>query len=72
MLADINRVLHRGEHPETEEVDLHDSEIFTVILIPLQDGAARHGRRLEGDDVIEPIIADYHASRMLAEVPRGM
>ncbi len=36
-------VFNGCQHAEAEQIDLDDAEVFAVILIPLHDGAARHG-----------------------------
>ena len=63
-------ILHGGEHAESEQVDLDDAEVFTVILVPLDDGAAFHRSRLERHDAVERAIGNDHAAGVLAEVTR--
>ncbi len=70
--ANAEGVLHRGEHAEAEKIDLHDAQIFAVVFVPLQHGAIRHGGGLEGDDVVESVIAKDHSARMLTEVAGGV
>ena len=43
----------RGEHAQAEEVDLEQVERGEVVLVPLDDGPARHGGRLDGDGLAE-------------------
>ena len=71
LVADADGVFHGGEHAEAEEVDFDDAEFFAVVFVPLEDGAAGHGGGLEGDDVIEAVIAEDHAAGVLAEVAGG-
>ncbi len=56
--------------PEPEEVDLDDAEVGAVVLVPLDDDAAGHRRRLERHDLVEPAGRDHHAAGVLPEVAR--
>src|SRR3989442_12023979 len=62
--------LFRSHHPEPEQVDLDDAEPRAVVLVPLDDDPPRHGRGLEGHDVVEAARGDYHPARVLAQVAR--
>jgi len=66
--AEGEGVFDGGEHAEAEEIDFDDAEVFAVVLVPLDDGAAGHAGGLEGDDVVESAVADDHAAGVLAEV----
>src|SRR2546428_2587651 len=52
------------------QVDLDDAEPRAVVLVPLDDDPPRHGRGLEGHDVVEAARGDYHPARVLAQVAR--
>ena len=65
-----DRLLDRREHAEAEQIHLHDAEVRAVVLVPLHDDAARHGRRLERHDLVEPARRDDDAARVLAEMAR--
>ena len=54
--------------PEPQEVDLDDPEVGAVVLVPLHDDAAGHGRRLQRHHLVEPAGGDHHAAGVLAEV----
>ncbi len=47
--ADVQGILDGRQHPEAEQVDLHDADVLAVVLVPLHDGAAGHGGGLERD-----------------------
>src|SRR5207247_3341577 len=55
---------------EPEEVDLDEAQVGAVVLVPLDDVAARHRRGLEWNHLVEPAGGDHHAARMLAEMAR--
>ena len=44
--------------------------VGAVFLVPLNDGAARHGGGLDGHDGVELAAADDHAAGVLAEMAR--
>lgn len=49
--ADVEQaVLQQREHAQPQEIDLHQSHGIEVVLLPLDDGAARHRGRLDGHD----------------------
>ena len=64
------RILEHRHHAEPEEIDLDDAEPRAVVLVPLDDDPPRHGRGLEGHDVVEAARGDYHPARVLAQVAR--
>ena len=66
----LDRVLQRRHHAETQEVHLDDAEVGAVFLVPLDDHAPGHGGGLQGHHMVEPALGDDHAPRVLAEVPR--
>ncbi len=40
-------IFNDSHHAESEQVYLDDAQVGAVFLIPLDDGAARHGRALQ-------------------------
>ena len=68
LVTDAEAVFHGGEHAQAKEVDFHDAEVFTIVLVPLRDGAVGHGGRLQRNNGIESVIADDHSTRVLTEV----
>ena len=75
-LADGDRLVGQGwhefaggQHAETQQVDLDQPEVGAVLLVPLDDDAAGHRGRLEGDHLVEPTQGDHHSPRVLAQVP---
>src|SRR2546427_8811102 len=57
-------------HAEPEEVDLDEAPVRAVVLVPLDDVAARHRGGLERHHLVEPAGRDHHAARVLAEMAR--
>jgi hypothetical protein len=66
----VERLLHAGEHAESEHIDLHELKRVDVVLVPLDHLAVDHGGRLDRNEVIEPIIRQDKAARMLTEMAR--
>ena len=64
------RVLHHRHHAEAEQVDLHDPEIFAIVLVPLRDDAAGHGGILQRHDRAQFALADNHPAGVLPEMAR--
>ena len=72
------------EHPEAEQVELHQPDGGAVVLVPLEHGAdrlvaAQRLRLRRGPGEARPLhrahlhdgpVADHHAARVDAEVPR--
>ena len=67
---DLDGVLDHRHHPQAQEIDLDDAQGGAVFLVPLDHHPARHGGRLQGDDVVEAAGGDDHAPRVLAEMAR--
>ena len=69
LTADTETVFHGGEHAQAEEIHFHDAEVLAVVLVPLHDSPVGHGCGLEGDDGIQSVVTDDHASGVLAQMP---
>ena len=63
-------VLDHRHHAQAEQIHLDDPHIGAVFLVPLDDHAAGHGGGFERHHRIQLPLANDHAARMLAEVPR--
>ena len=67
---EIEAALHAGEHPQSEDVDLHEFEDVDIVLVPFDDLAVDHARRLDRHQLVEPIMGQDESARMLRQVPR--
>ena len=56
--------------PKREDVDLHELERIDVVLVPFDHLAVDHRGRLDRHQVVEPVVGQHEAARMLAEMPR--
>ena len=63
-------IAQEREHPQTQQVDLDESEIAEIVFVPLDDRAIAHRRPLDGCDSHERIARDHHTARMNAHVAR--
>ena len=66
--AQFKRVLHDGHHAQAEQIDFHDAEIFTVVLVPLRHHASRHGGILQRHKRAQFILTNDHAAGVLTEM----
>ena len=65
-----DRLFDRREHPEAQQVHLHDSQVRAIVLVPLHDDAPGHGGRLQRHDLVQPSRRDDYPARVLPEVAR--
>ena len=70
LAAQLKRILHHRHHPEAEQVDFHDAEIFAIVLVPLRDDAARHRCVFQRHKRAQFVLANDHPAGMLAEMAR--
>ena len=71
VLADeIDGVVQRAEHAETEQIELHQPGSGAVVLVPLQHAALVHPPPLDRADLDHRTVADDHAAGVDAEVAR--
>jgi len=65
----VEAVVQAGQHAQAEQVDLDQSRVGAVILVPLQHAAARHPRPLHRAHLAHRPIADHHPAGVDAQVP---
>ncbi len=68
--AEIECLLQACQHAETEQIDLENTEIFQIVLIPLDNSAIFHRRVLHRHHVMQLLARDDEAADMLRQVPR--
>ena len=66
----VDDVVQRREHAETEQVELHQTDCRAVVFVPLQHAAVLHPRPLHRAHVGDRPVADHHAAGVDAHVPR--
>ncbi len=66
----VDGVVQRRQHPEPEQVELHQPRRGAVVLVPLQHRPLLHPSPLDGADLDHRAVAHHHPARMDAEVPR--
>ena len=66
----VDGVVQRREHAETEQVELHQTDCRAVVFVPLQHAAVLHPRPLHRAHVGDRPVADHHAAGVDAHVPR--
>ena len=70
VLDELERLVHRGEHPEPQQVELDELERLDVALVELDDDPIGHRRPLDRRDVDERRGRHEHAARVDREVAR--
>ena len=66
----IEGAAHAAEHAEAQHVHLHEAQRVDVVLVPLDDLAVFHARRLDRDQVVQPFLGQHEAAGMLRQMPR--
>ncbi len=56
----VDRVVQRREHAETQQVELDQSDLSAVVLVPLQDGTAGHPRPFHRANLADRLVTDHH------------
>jgi hypothetical protein len=69
VVDEIHRQVEGVEHPETEQVELHDAHRGAVVLVPLDDRTILHAAPLHGDHLPQRPVGDDHPAGVDAEVP---
>ena len=64
--------MQRRQHPEAEQVELHQPGGGAVVLVPLQHRAVLHPPPLDRAHLDHRAVADDHPAGVDAEVPRGV
>ena len=67
----LDAILQQREHAEAEQVDLDESHRVEVVLLPLDDGASRHRRGLDGDDGVQRLFGEDEPADVDAAVAWG-
>ncbi len=58
------------QRSQTEQIDLEQTEIFEVVLVPLDHRAAGHRGVLDGHEVVHRLVAEQEAARVDRQVAR--
>ena len=71
VLADeVDGEVQHREHPEAEQVELHQAGGRAVVLVPLEHRAIFHARPLHRAELDERTVGQHHPARVDAEVAR--
>ena len=66
----FNRIFQHRHHPESQQIDLQDAHIRTVLFIPLNHDPAGHRGGLQRHNGVQLPLANHHSAGMLSQVPR--
>ncbi len=67
---EVEATLHAGQHSERQAVDLHEAQGIDVVLVPLDHLPVLHRRRLDRHQLVEPVMGEDEAARVLGQVSR--
>ena len=56
--------------PSARHVDLHEAQRVDVVLVPFDDLPVGHRGGLDRHQVVEPVVGQHEAARVLAEMAR--
>ena len=56
--------------PSARHVDLHELQRVDIVLVPFDDLAVVHGGRLDRHQIVEPVMGQHEAARMLRQMAR--
>ena len=70
VLDELERLVHRREHPEAQQVQLDELERLDVALVELDDDPVHHRRPFQRRDIDERRRGHQHPARMDAEMAR--
>ena len=69
MLRDeVDHQVQRGEHPQAEQVELHQPGGRAVVLVPLEHGPVLHAGPLDRAELHQRPVGHDHATGVDAEV----
>ena len=70
LLQEIEGAAHAGEHAERQHIDLHEFQVFDIVLVPFDHLPVIHAGGLDGHQIVQPVARQHEAARMLGEMAR--
>jgi len=61
---------HAGQHPERQDIHLHELQCLNVILVPFDDLPVFHRGGFDRHEIVQPVMGEDKAAGMLAEMTR--
>ena len=68
LLEEIEAQMELVECAQSQEVHLEEAQLLDAVLVPLDDGAVRHGAVLDGDQMADRLMAEQEPTGMDGEV----
>lgn len=65
----VEATLHAAQHSESQHVDLHELQGVDVVLVPFDHLPRVHRRRLDRDQLVEPVLREHESAGMLRQMP---
>ena len=70
VLEQVEPAPHARQHAERQHVDLHELQRVDVVLVPLDDLAVVHRRRLDRHQFVEAVLGQHEPAGVLRQVAR--
>ena len=64
----VQRLPDTGQHPQSQHIDLHQSQVVDVVLVPFDEGALGHRGVADRHQLIQPVLCQDEAPDMLGQV----
>ena len=66
----IEGAAQAAEHAQAQHVHLHETQRVDIVLVPLDDLTIFHARRLDRDEVVQPVLGQHETAGMLRQMAR--
>ena len=66
----VERLADAGEHPEREDIDLHQPQRVDIVLVPFDEGAVLHRAVMDRHGLVEPVLRQHEAADVLRQMAR--
>ncbi len=66
----VEGIFDHRHHAKAQQIDFDDAHVGAVLFVPLHHHAPGHSSRFERHHRIQLPLADHHAARVLAQMPR--
>ncbi len=70
LLQHVEAALHAGKHAKCQAIHLHELHDIDIVLVPFDDLAIIHGGGFDRHQLVQPVMGQNEAARMLAVMAR--
>ena len=69
-LDELERPSDAAQHPQRQHIHLHQAQRVDIVLVPLDEGAVRHGGVVDRHELIQPRLRQHETADMLRKMAR--